>query len=100
VTRSLRVLAAASDELAEAVRWYDARHVGLGREFFDAVVEAVETLQANPEMGAPISADRRTRRLLLARFPYHLFYRLAPTEIIVVAVAHTKRRPGYWKSRR
>jgi plasmid stabilization system protein ParE len=100
VTRALRVLAPASDEVAEAVRWYDARRLGLARQLFDAVVDAVQAVQANPDMGAPICADGRTRRFLLPRFPHHLVYRLAPAEIVVVAVAHSKRRPGYWRSGR
>jgi plasmid stabilization system protein ParE len=97
---TLRVHADASEELAEAVKWYEARRVGLGRELFDAVTDCVETLQATPEIGSPLSADRRTRRLLLPRFPYHVVYRVLPSEIIVVAVAHAKRRPGYWRRRR
>jgi plasmid stabilization system protein ParE len=72
----------------------------LGRELFDAVVESVESLHTTPEIGTPLSADRCTRRLLLPRFPYHVVYRLSPAEIVVVAVAHAKRRPGYWKRRR
>jgi plasmid stabilization system protein ParE len=100
VTRTLRVHTDASEELAEAVQWYEARRRGLGRELFDAVVASVESLQETPEMGAPLSADRRTRRFLLPRFPYHIVYRLTSSEIIVVAVSHTKRRPGYWRRRR
>lgn len=41
--------------------------------------------------------DPRTRRLLVGRFPYQVVYRLRATEIVIVAVAHLKRRPGYWK---
>ena len=100
MTRTLRLDADASAEFAEAVQWYEARRRGLGRELFEAVVESVERLQANPEMGTSISADGLTRRLLVARFPYQIVYRLARAEIIVVALAHTKRRPGYWKHRR
>lgn len=100
MTRTLRVHADASEELAEAVQWYEARCRGLGREFFDTVVQAIEGLPANPEIGTPLSADRRTRRLLLARFPYAIVYRLSPSEMIIVAVAHAKRRPGYWRRRR
>lgn len=97
--RSLRVHADAAQELAEAVQWYEARCQGLGREFFDAVVESVESLHRTPEIGTPLSVDRRTRRLVLPRFPYNVVYRLSPAEIVVVAVAHARRRPGYWKHR-
>ncbi|MBL8683290.1 MAG: type II toxin-antitoxin system RelE/ParE family toxin [Myxococcales bacterium] len=73
---------------------------GLGGDFLDAVAATLERIDTTPELGVPTSQDRRTRRLLLARFPFHLVYRVAPAELVVIAVAHTKRRPGYWKARR
>lgn len=100
MTRRVRTSELASDELTEAVRWYEARRSGLGGEFFDAITAAISFVEANPEIGAMISADGLTRRALVPRFPYQIVYRLRPTEIVVVAVAHLKRRPGYWKTRR
>lgn len=100
VTRTLRVHADASEELAEAVEWYEARRRGLGHELFEAVVDSIESLPTTAEMGTPLSADGRTRRVLLPRFPYQIVCRLAPSEIVVVAVAHAKRRPGFWRRRR
>lgn len=99
MTRALRTAEPASDELNEAVRWYEARRSGLGGEFFDAVVETFELITARPETGSTASADARTRRVLARRFPYQVVYRLRPSEIVTVAVAHPKRRPGYWKVR-
>jgi hypothetical protein len=52
-----------------------------------------------PESGNPISADQKTRRLLVNRFPYQAVYRVRHGEIVIVALAHLKRRPGYWKHR-
>ena len=89
----------ASDELAEAVGWYETRRAGLGGEFFDAVVVALTLIEARPEIGTAISADGQTRRLLVDRFPYQVVYRLRPTEIVIAAIAHLKRRPEYWKNR-
>ncbi len=89
----------ASEEFGEAVRWYETRRSGLGGEFFNAVASAIARIEANPEIGARISSDGLTRHLLVARFPYQLIYRVRPSEIVIVAVAHLKRRPGYWKSR-
>lgn len=54
-------------------------------------------VHTHPEIGMTISADGQTRRAVV---PYHVVYRIRPGEIVVVAVAHMKRRPGYWKSRR
>jgi hypothetical protein len=44
-------------------------------------------------------ADHGTRKFVLQRFPFNIFYLSRETEIVVVAVAHQKRRPGYWSSR-
>jgi len=98
VIRGLQTSEPASEELSEAVRWYEARRVGLGGEFFDAVANTLQLIEARPEIGSAISADRQTRRMLVARFPYQIVYRLRPREIVIVAVAHLKRRPGYWKT--
>jgi plasmid stabilization system protein ParE len=100
VTLPVRSSEPASDELREAVRWYEARRSGLGGEFFDAVAATILLIETNPEIGTRISADGQTRRVLVARFPYQIVYRIRPTEIVIVAVAHLKRRPGYWKNRR
>lgn len=97
--RALRTSQPASDELSQAVRWYEARRSGLGGEFFDAVADALQLIEARPEIGSAASADRMTRRLLIPRFPYQVVYRLRPGEIVIVAIAHLKRRPGHWKTR-
>ena len=99
MNRPVRSSQPASDELAEAVRWYETRRTGLGGEFFDAVVATLTLIETRPEIGTTISTDGQTRRALVARFPYQVVYRLRPTEIVIVAVAHVKRRPGYWKNR-
>ena len=44
-------------------------------------------------------AAHGTRKFVLQRFPFNIFYRTRENEIVIVAVAHQKRRPGYWSSR-
>ena len=100
MTRPTRSSEPASEEFSEAVRWYEARPPGLGGEFFDAVGTTLSLIETNPEIGTAVSADGQTRRALVAGFPYQVVYRLKPTELVIVAVAHLKRRPGYWKHRR
>ena len=97
--RRSRASEPASDEFTEAVRWYEVRRPGLGAEFFNAVASTVSLIEANPEIGTTISMDGLTRRVLVARFPYQVVYRLRPTEIVIAAIAHLKRRPGYWQHR-
>ena len=94
--KPIRISSPASAEFADAVRWYEQKRNGLGSEFFDAVTDAIELLRTRPEIG---TAAGRTRSWLLTRFPYRLIYRVRHDDIYVVAVAHTSRRPGYWKNR-
>ena len=92
------------DELAEAVLWYEARRQGLGSEFLDEV-EAILPLVASSPRSFPrlqgVNATLEIRRALLARFPYALVFLVQQEQedVRVLAVAHAKRRPGYWLSR-
>ena len=99
MTRPIRFGEPASDEFRDAVQWYESRRRGLGADFFDAVVTAIEAIQANPEIGPQRLSDGKTRRILLDKFPYQIVYRLRPDELVIVAVAHLKRRPDYWRTR-
>ena len=96
---TVRTIAQASSELRQAVRWYETRRAGLGGKFFDSVVATLSRIRARPESGTAIAPDGRTRRILVARFPYQVVYRVAQEEITIVAVAHLKRRPEYWTRR-
>jgi len=100
VTRPVRTARLASEELAAAVRWYETQRPGLGVDFFDAVVEALDRIAAHPEAGATAFGTINARRMLVAGFPYQVVYRLGTEDIRVIAFAHLKRRPGFWRQRR
>lgn len=93
------VATAASEEWAGATRWYEERRPGLGAEFHDAVVAAIALIDTHPEIGSLATGPTPTRELTLARFPYKLVYRIRTDDLYVVAIAHAKRRPGYWRQR-
>lgn len=99
MTRELRSIQPASEEFTEAVHWYEERRSGLGAEFFDAVSATMALIAERPEIGTAIGAGGSTRRMLVGSFPYQVVYHLTRTEIVIVAVAHLKRRPNYWKGR-
>jgi toxin ParE1/3/4 len=84
-------------ELDEAIRYYEERIPGLGLDFRKKVEAAVLTIQNAPLRFKAFS--KRTRRLLLHRFPYHIVFIEREQSISVVAIAHGKRRPGYWHGR-
>jgi toxin ParE1/3/4 len=89
----------AQAEFLAAVRWYAARSPAAARRFVQAVhdglVAVAEAPEAWPQRG--LRADVRT--LVLARFPFSIVYRDDAAEIRVLAIAHAKRRPGYWTRR-
>ena len=87
----------AEAEFDAAVQYYDGQAPGLGRQFRQAVCDALNRIRQFPDAYSPIS--RRTRRCLVGRFPYGIVYRHSQNGITVVAVAHLHRRPGYWKPR-
>jgi plasmid stabilization system protein ParE len=92
----------AAEELAEAASWYEARLNGLGREFLAEVEAFLPLLQERPRSFPRLEAvgpSLEIRRGLLGRFPYALVFLMQVDEIRVLAVAHAKRRPGYWLSR-
>ncbi|HLM66130.1 MAG TPA: type II toxin-antitoxin system RelE/ParE family toxin [Longimicrobium sp.] len=66
--------------------------------FTRAVEHALQRIREHPQSGEELV--RGERRLLLKRFPYKLIYRPQPTRIFIVALAHHKRREGYWRRRR
>jgi toxin ParE1/3/4 len=63
-----------------------------------AVEHALRRILEHPEIGEEIT--RGERKLLLRRFPYKLIYQPGADRVFVVALAHHKRREGYWRRRR
>ena len=97
--KPLQISEPASREFAEAVRWYEERRPGWGTRLFDAVSSAFDVIERHPEVGSPRKSRRAVRQLAVRGFPYLVVYKNRPGDSYVVAVAHTSRRPGYWKDR-
>ena len=85
-------------EYGEAIEFYESKAPGLGREFMDEVARVLRLLAENPASGSPL--DGPYRRLLCQRFPFGVVYRVGDEELVVHAVMHLRRRPGYWKDRK
>jgi plasmid stabilization system protein ParE len=71
---------AAAADVEDAYRWYEAQQAGLGEEFLAAVRIIIESITANPEIFPVV--HRQTRRALLRRFPYGLYYRIVDDQIV------------------
>ena len=88
----------AESEVAEAVQYYERRSVGLGASFIDVIEKAIDEVRDNPTAHQLISKE--VLRKLLDPFPYSFLYVIEDDTIRVIAVAHQKRRPVYWRNRR
>ena len=94
---SVRFHIEAEAELNEAVSFYEALVPGLGKSLTAEVKKTVRLVQAHPAAGQNVSA--RLKKSLVHRFPYSLIYSVDAQSILILAVAHHRRRPGYWRKR-
>jgi plasmid stabilization system protein ParE len=87
----------AADEAEAAERWYRERNETAATRFRRELDRAVDLISERPDAGPPYLG--KTRRLLLRRFPFFVVYRVRGATLEIVAVAHGRRRPGYWRKR-
>ncbi|MFB3920376.1 MAG: type II toxin-antitoxin system RelE/ParE family toxin [Terriglobia bacterium] len=89
-------------EAEAAAAWYRERSLRVAELFLDELEKAIgvvtEAPNRWPRYDAPSLAG--CRKYPLHRFPFFLIYREAGGTIQVLAVAHGRRRPGYWRTRR
>ena len=97
MTRKLEYLEDALIEAEEAARWYAQRSPTAAAGFASELEAAAQAITETPNTWP--AYDHDTRRFLLRRYPYSLIYRVETARLVIVAVAHGRRRPGYWKQR-
>ncbi len=97
MTLELRLRAEAELDLADAALWYEAQSPGLGHQFLDEVLATFSIIAETPLSYQVV--HRNTRRALVHRFPFGIYYRVETSVIVVVAVMHGSRNPRRWKSR-
>ncbi|MCG8419016.1 MAG: type II toxin-antitoxin system RelE/ParE family toxin [Proteobacteria bacterium] len=90
---------AADEELWQATDWYDKREPGLGIEFEQDVYDALEFIAASPMAWRQWPNLPEVRVFVMSRFPFLIPYFVDERQLIVLAIAHGKRRPGYWQYR-
>ena len=89
----------ALDELDEAAEWYEARRPGLGFEFAAEMERVVASISERPFAFPQWKPEDPVRRAMARRFPYAVFFDIEPQRVVVMAIAHSSRRPGYWGGR-
>jgi toxin ParE1/3/4 len=92
------LLPPARDDYDEGYAWYAKHSLPAAERFAAAIDTALEKLCTKPKLGIRIDDEHWFYRLKKS-FPFDLVYRIEPTKIVVVAVAHNRREPNYWRGR-
>lgn len=87
----------AEEEFNAAFEWYRIRSERAAGRFLDEVAHAIERIQDAPQQFPQISSI--ARRAMLHRFPFAVVFRETGEELHILAVAHARRRPFYWRDR-
>lgn len=92
-----RFLLPAEEEMTEHRSSTKQPQFTLASIFLDDLDHVITLLRNHPLFGQQL--DNNLRRALLRRFPFSLIYAVETTAVVIVAVAHQSRRPGYWRNR-
>ena len=84
-------------EFLAVVEYYEECQTGLGRRFREAMEAQVDAIGIMPFRFRVLHPP--FRRCLVPQFPYSIIFSIEPEFILVIAVAHAKRKPGYWHDR-
>jgi toxin ParE1/3/4 len=97
--RDLRIQPLAERDLRGAAVWYRERDRKVAERFLAEVERTLKLIELFPDAGSRIPAyTGRARRLPVDTFPYHVVFEAFLDRIEVLAIAHDRRRPGYWSS--
>lgn len=97
MTRELRFLPEALREARDAFVWYERQRPGLGRDFLEHLHDMLSLGRRVSELHRAVGPN--TRRALLLKYPYVVYYALNSGEMIVTAVFHSSRDPRRWSDR-
>ncbi|MBX9471758.1 type II toxin-antitoxin system RelE/ParE family toxin [Microcella sp.] len=102
MTRRAQLHPEAVTEFLEAVRFYEQQQTGLGEKFEAEVAQAVDDVIWSPDAWPELTGHRRStvvRSRRVSGFPYRIVYFVHDDNVVIVAVAHERRHPGYWNRR-
>jgi plasmid stabilization system protein ParE len=97
VTLEVLLRPEAEQDLSDAAAWYEEQRQGLGHEFLDEVLAMLSSISETPLMYPDI--HRNTRRAVIHRFPFSVFFRVENATVVVMSIMHGSRNPRRWKSR-
>ncbi|MGO8985855.1 MAG: type II toxin-antitoxin system RelE/ParE family toxin [Terriglobales bacterium] len=96
-SKPVRLHPEAEREYLEALVWYRDRSAVVASDSELAVSKAVQAIETAPQRWPSYFGE--FRRYTLHRFPFNIVYQEMLSDVVVFAVAHGRRRPGYWRKR-
>ena len=96
--KSVTIHSEATEELDNAIKYYEKQKMGLGLDLLSEIEQVLEKIKINPNLGTDHTIEG-VSRYVIRRFPYIIFYVEFEAFIWLVAIAHGKRKPDYWKKR-
>ena len=89
----------AEEELNYSAQYYNNQAPGLGFDFLEEIEKALQEIEQTPERWS--NYKKNIRKFNTKRFPFSLYYKFEKNvdKIVILAVAHQKRKPDYWKNR-
>ena len=87
----------ATIEMDDAIKYYELELIGLGKRFFEELLETIELINKFPYLWPQNS--EHTRRAVMRKFPYNVIYSIKDNKIYIIALAHQNRAPEYWIDR-
>lgn len=95
--KQLRIRSEAGEEIHSAFEWYYQRSPEAAGEFLAEITTSLAQIVSHPQLYPPYTDT--TRRRILTGFPYFMIFQEKEEMILIIAVAHAKRRFGYWRGR-
>lgn len=94
----IRISASARKELVDAMAYHDREKERLGAELAEEINRAVRLIAERPMVGTDIGKGER--KFTVDRFRYNVIYRIEAKTVYVLAIAHHRRKPNYWRKRK
>jgi plasmid stabilization system protein ParE len=97
--KPVRLRRIAKRDLHEAVAWYRERDPALADRFLEEVFATLGLLEHFPNIGGPVFGfhDPATRQLPVNTFPYQVIFKRLERRTAILAIAHERKKPGYWR---
>jgi len=97
--RTITFLLEAEEEMNSSAQYYNQQSSGLGLDFLEEIEKSLQLIEKSPEIW--LYYEENIHKYNTRRFPFSIFYVFEKNldKIIIIAVAHQKRKPGYWKQR-